>query len=189
MSQPFGPITTPRLLLRPVAPSDRADLVALEADPEVMRFVNGGKPVPEEGDPDATFLTPRGHEAHVWAVIERATGAFLGWVTLRPSSEGEAAEEKVAELGYRLRRSAWGKGYATEAASAMVGAGFDRWGFDRITAETMAVNLASRRVLEKAGLRHVRTWFEDWPDPLTGAERGDVIYEVRRKEDVHLSRA
>lgn len=60
-------LNTARLRLRPVMPADRVHLIALEADPEVMYFLNGGLPVPEEGLPDADFLTPRGTEPEVMA--------------------------------------------------------------------------------------------------------------------------
>ncbi|MEX1165536.1 MAG: hypothetical protein WEK74_01460, partial [Hydrogenophaga sp.] len=73
---PIGPdfrLTTSRLSLRPVTPADRADLVALEADPGVMRHLNGGRSVPEAGLTDSDFLTPRGTEPEVLAAHERAT--------------------------------------------------------------------------------------------------------------------
>ena len=68
-----------RLTLRPVTPADRADLVALESDAQVMRYLNGGRPVPEAGLPDGDFLTPRGTEAEVLAAQETGTGRFIGW--------------------------------------------------------------------------------------------------------------
>jgi len=77
---------TARLALRPINPSDRADLVALEADAEVMRFLNGGQPVPEAGHADSDFLTPRGAEPEVLAAHTRANGQlmgqFVGWFAL-----------------------------------------------------------------------------------------------------------
>ena len=106
-------LNTTRLAFRPVTPADRADLVALEADPEVMRFLNGGRPVPSEGCIDGDFLTPRGTEPEVLAAHERATGHFVGWFAL--FDDGVVDGLKTAELGYRLRREAWGKGYATRA--------------------------------------------------------------------------
>ena len=63
---------------------------------------------------------------------------------------------------------------------ALVRHGFARLGLDRIVATTMAVNLASRRVLEKAGLTLTRTLHADWPQHLDGAEHGDVVYELTR---------
>ena len=86
------------------------------------------------------------------------------------------------ELGYRLRRSAWGRGLATEGSVALVRAAFTDLGAARVVAETMAVHLASRRVMEKAGLRLVRTFHQDWPYPIPGDEQGDVEYAVTRTE-------
>ena len=60
--------------------------------------------------------------------------------------------------------------------------GFRELGATRIRAETMAVNVASRRVMEKAGLRYVRTFFADWPYRIPGDEHGDVEYAITREE-------
>jgi len=90
-----------------------------------------------------------------WAAIEKATGDFLGWFHFRPP---EGAGPEVAELGYRLRKSAWGKGYATEASRALIRKGFTELGVQRVVASTYQDNLASRRVMEKAGLTLVRTY-------------------------------
>lgn len=168
-------LETRRLRLKPVSQADRDDLFALEQDPEVMRFLNGGKPTPLDGiDPSVDFLMPRGGEQGIWSAREKASEAFVGWFALNDNGDG------TAELGYRLRQVMWGLGYASEGAKALVDAGFSRFGFARIVAGTMAVNYASRRVLEKVGLVYVGTVFADWPDPLPGAEHGDVEYEIRR---------
>ena len=171
-------LNTPRLTLRPVRPADRADLVALEADPEVMHFLNGGRPVPEAGCPGADFLTPRGSEPEVLMAHERATGRFVGWFAL--FDDGLVDGLRTAELGYRLQREAWGHGYGTEGAQALVAEAFGREGFDRVRAQTLAVNLGSRRVLEKAGFRHVDTVCPTFAHPIPGSEHGELIYEVRR---------
>jgi RimJ/RimL family protein N-acetyltransferase len=173
-------LNTPHLALRPVTPADRAELVALEADPEVMHFLNGGQPVPEEGCPDGDFLTPRGTEPEVLTAHARATGHFIGWFAL--FDDGWVGGFRTAELGYRLRREAWGQGYGTEGARALVAEALGRRGFDRVRAQTMAVNLGSRRVLEKVGFRHVETVFPLFPHPIPGDEQGEVVYEVRRGE-------
>lgn len=144
-----------------------------------MRFINGGASTPRHGgDGTEAFLMPRGGEAHVWCAFEKHTDAFIGWFSLHARTGGA---ERTAALGYRLRRAAWGRGYGSEGASALVAAGFTRLGFDRIVATTMAVNRASRRVLQKAGLVHTRTFHEDWPDPLPGSEHGDVEYAITRR--------
>ncbi|HMG43436.1 MAG TPA: GNAT family N-acetyltransferase, partial [Acidimicrobiales bacterium] len=81
-------------------------------------------------------------------------------------------------LGYRLWRWAWGQGYATEGARALIAHAFTRLDVCRIWAETMAVNTASRRVMERSGLRYVRTFHFEWDDPLPGTEHGAVEYEI-----------
>ena len=173
-------LNTIRLTLRPVRPADRADLITLEADAEVMRYLNGGQPVPDAGLPGADFLTPRGGEPEVLAAHHRASGVFIGWFAL--FDDGLADELRTAEIGYRLNREAWGQGYATEGVRALIEAAFDSLGFDRVRSETMAVNKASRRVLEKAGLRHIKTVFPNHALLIPGAEQGEVIYEIRKTE-------
>lgn len=105
-----------------------------------------------------------------WLVFEGET--FLGWASLR-------VEGDEAELGYRLVRAAWGRGYASEASRALVELGFRDLGLSRIWAQTMAVNAGSRRVMEKAGLRYIR-FHLTWDDPLPGAEQGEVEYAIAR---------
>ena len=170
-------LQTMRLTLSPCRPSDRADFMDLERDPEVMRFLNGGHAIDQEqSDPNATFLMPRGTEPYVWTARRTSNAAFVGWFCLSPESG------KVAELGYRLRRMDWGQGLASEGASALIDWGFRSGGYDKIFACTMAVNHASRRVLEKIGLNYARTVHVDWPDRFEGIEDGEVQYELLRSE-------
>jgi RimJ/RimL family protein N-acetyltransferase len=170
-------LQTMKLTLSPCCPSDCADFMKLELDPEVMRFLNGGHPVDHgQSYPDSPFLLPRGTETYVWTARRTSNGAFVGWYCLYPESE------KIAELGYRLCRMDWGQGLATEGASALVNWGFRSAGYDRIFASTMAVNHASRRVLEKIGLSYVRTVPADWPDTFPGCEDGEVLYEMARPD-------
>ena len=173
-------VRTLHLILRPVSPADRADLIALEADVEVMRYLNGGQTVPEAGLLDADFLTPRGEEPEVLVAHHIESGAFIGWFAL--FDDGLVDGLRTSEIGYRLVRSSWGNGYATEGVRALIKAAFDILGVDRVRAETMSVNRASRRVLEKAGLCHIQTVYPHRTSAVPGAERGDVIYEIRRTE-------
>jgi RimJ/RimL family protein N-acetyltransferase len=168
---------TARLLLSPVREADRENLVALERDPEVMRFLNGGQRNADDRAGDsAGFLTPRGGEDDVWAAVETRSGAFVGWFSLRHLDDG------IGELGFRLRRAAWGRGLASEGAIALVAMGFADQDLARIAATTMAVNSASRRVMEKTRLTHVRTIYPSWRNPLPGSELGEVEYEITRQE-------
>jgi RimJ/RimL family protein N-acetyltransferase len=177
-----GAIDTPRLRLRRFRLSDLEALVRLDADPEVMRFITGGAPTPRdeiERDVLPALMAPRGDGYGYFAAEERGSGALVGWFHLRPAV-GAPADEP--ELGYRLRRSAWGSGLATEGARALVDHAFSSLGAQRVVAETMVVHSASRRVLEKAGLRVVRHFHADWPYRIEGEEHGDVEYALTREE-------
>lgn len=100
-------------------------------------------------------------------------------VHFRPAKGAPPGE---IELGYRLRKSAWGKGYASEASRALIRKGFAEHGVQRVVASTMVVNVASRRVMKKAGLRFVRIFHRPWPDKIEGDEEGDVEYALLRSE-------
>ena len=169
------PLETARLRLRHLTPADATDLADLHGDPEVMRFIDDGRPVPRatvERDTLPAILreyATRPTGLGRFAADDRATGEFLGWFALRPPTSvgltgGDLTGDHLTgtlELGYRLRRAAWGRGYATEGARALVRTAFDVLAVDRVVATTMTVNTASRRVLEKAGLTLVRTFFAD----------------------------
>ncbi len=177
-------LQTDRLILRRFTESDINDLVALDADPQVTRFISGGRPTTRmrvEIDFLPRYLAQyaAGERYGRWAVIERSSGAFLGLFHFRPATDRPSDEP---ELGFRLRRSAWGKGYASEGAQALIDVGFTELGAERVVAQTMAVNVSSRRVLEKIGLRQVRTFRMEWPFPIEGSEHGDVEYAITRAE-------
>jgi RimJ/RimL family protein N-acetyltransferase len=177
-------LETERLQLRRFTPEDVENLVDLDGDPEVMHFITGGRPTPrDEIVDDVLPAFFRHYERYAgygfWAAVERSTGQFLGWFHLRPA---EGAPPDEVELGYRLRRSAWGKGYATEGSRALIDKGFAELGVRRVVAFTMVVNVASRRVLEKASLKLVRVFHQPWPYPIEGEEEGDVEYALLRSE-------
>lgn len=177
-------LETERLVLRRFTEEDVELLVDLDGDPEVMQFITGGRTTPRrevETEILPAFLEyyERDPRFGFWAAVERSSGEFLGWFHFRPESED--APDQV-ELGYRLRRSAWGKGYATEGSRALIEKGFVELGVERAYATTMVVNVASRRVLEKSGLRYVRTFHQPWPYPIEGDEHGDVEYALLRSE-------
>jgi RimJ/RimL family protein N-acetyltransferase len=178
-------LETQRLVLRRLTDADVDNLTDLDSDPDVTFFINGGRPTPrEEVERDELPALLRYYERYpgygFWAAAERETGAFLGWFHLRPPPEGGSPDEP--ELGYRLKRSAWGKGYATEGSRALIDKAFRELGARRVFAQTMAVNTASRRVMEKAGLRFVRSFHQPWPFPIPGDEHGDVEYALTREE-------
>jgi len=177
-------VETDRLLLRRFTESDVDNLVALDGDPDVMLYINGGRPTPREEIQNDFLPAFLGYYRRYpgygfWAAVEKSTGEFLGWFHFRPPQGGSPDQP---ELGYRLRRSAWGKGYGTEGSRALIRKGFTEFGVQRVFATTMAVNTASRRVMEKAGLRLVRSFHQPWPDRIPGHEQGDVEYALSRAE-------
>jgi RimJ/RimL family protein N-acetyltransferase len=177
-------LETERLVLRRFTLDDVDLVTALDADPAVMRYINGGRPTPRDEVRDDILPAwlayhDRGDRYGFWAAHDRATGAFLGWFHLRPRREDPDDEP---ELGYRLVVAAWGRGFATEGSRALIRKAFEELGARRVYATTMVVNEASWRVMEKAGLRRIRVFREPWPDRIEGEEHGDVEYAISRDE-------
>lgn len=173
-------LRTERLRLEPVYDAHLPLLVELNADPEVMRFILGRAATPDETS--AEWVRRRGEQSDPARGLGYWVGLvdddFVGWW----SASAFAADPTRSGTGYRLVRSAWGRGLATEGARAMVDYAFTVPGVERVVASTMAVNTGSRRVLEKAGLAHVDTSYVTWRDPLPGAEQGEVTYELDRDD-------
>lgn len=146
-------LATERFYLRQFGPGDARLLFELDSDPEVMRFITKGKPTPlakieNEILPRVLGYYQKSSTQGVWAACLAAGDEFIGWFHLRP----DKITPEEMELGYRLKRSAWGRGLATEGSRALIQAGFRRWGCSKISARTLVGNLASQRVMAKAGL-------------------------------------
>jgi RimJ/RimL family protein N-acetyltransferase len=173
-------LATDRLILRRLTEADLDHLVALDSDPEVMAFLSGGPPAPREATEallrELIAAYGRFRGLGTFAAIEKTTGDFIGWMAISADGSDEV------DLGYRLHTSAWGKGYATEGARALIAAAFADAGIARVYATTMAVNVRSRGVMERAGLRFVRTFHLHFDDPIPGTEFGEVEYAVTRTE-------
>ena len=175
-------VETARLTLCAFEAGDVDLLVELDSDPAVMRYITGGRTTPRseiENDFLPAFLSYYDHfdGYGFWAAIEKETQEFVGWFHLRPAP---GAPDDEPELGYRLRRSAWGRRLATEGAQALIKVAFEQLGAKRVVAETMAVNGASRRVMENAGMTLVREFHQEWPYRIEGDEHGDVEYAITR---------
>jgi RimJ/RimL family protein N-acetyltransferase len=177
-------LQTPRLVLRQFTGDDVDDLFTLNSDPEVMRYLTGGQPTPRaeiRGQiiPFHLGVYDRLDRLGTWAAESAATGEFLGWFHFRPGPDGDITN---IDLGYRLRRPAWHKGYATEGSRALISRGFTDLGVGRVFAHTMTVNTASRHVLEKCSLTLVRTTPYEGPHIIEGAEQGEVEYALTKPE-------
>ena len=172
-------LTTERLRLVPLTEEHTEHLVRLDSDPEVLRFIWGRALTREESlTYAARRLDPQADARGIgaWAGFEHDT--FCGWWTL----QRDDTDPDTAELGYRLARSAWGRGLATEGSRALLEHAFGTLGLPRVWAQTMAVNTSSRRVMEKLGLDHVRSFVGQWDVPLPEADQGEVVYEITREQ-------
>lgn len=147
------PITTARLLLRPLRSDDLDALAEVYLHPLVMRWIGSHT----RDDVAHEIALQREHQASLgwsfWAVEDRSTARMVGDCGLQPL-EHHGPE---VELGYDLHPDVWGRGLATEAARAVMRQAFGSLGIDRVIAVTKLEHVASHRVLEKAGLHRVGT--------------------------------
>lgn len=139
-------------MLREFVAGDVEDIVRLDSDPAVMRFIGDGSVAGGRADAQAAIgrVLLRYREAPgtgAWHASRIDDGGFVGWVALKP-----CGDSPDIEVGYRLVPQAWGRGYATALARATLRHGFAALGLDRIIAVTHPDNIASQRVLAKAGL-------------------------------------
>jgi len=173
-------ITTQRLRLRQWRDSDREPYAAMNADPVVMRFFAGTlSREASDRDIDAwrDSLDYRGWSN--WAVETREFGSFIGFVGLTVPRRALPFMPCV-EVGYRLGRDHWGKGYATEGAKAVLRVGFERLAFEEIVSFTSLLNLPSRGVMERIGMINANEDF-DHPALPEGSElRRHCLYRLRR---------
>jgi ribosomal-protein-alanine N-acetyltransferase len=174
-------LLTERLRLRRWRPSDRDPFAALNADPEVMEHFPA--PLPRAESDALIDAIEAGFEARgfgLWAVEARASGALLGFTGLSVPSF-DAPFTPAVEIGWRLAREAWGRGYATEAARAAAALGFDALGLAEIVSFTAVANARSRAVMERLGM--TRDPADDFDHPRVAAGdplRRHVLYRLRR---------
>lgn len=187
-------LETERLILRQFTESDAENLFELDSDREVIRFANlgiikGGEPIDTDRETIRNKTLPRllayyqKYEGYgFWAAIEKSSDEFIGWFQFRPALDSQFNvnsgfyDNKDIELGYRLRKVSWGKGYATEGAKALVVKGFSELGTQRVVSSALAANRASIRVMEKAGLKFFQKYIHPEIEPEV------VIYALNKEE-------
>lgn len=181
MAQPT--LHTERITLVPLDDEHLEHEVDLDSRPEVMRFLTGRARTREEVE---TIHRRRLEIADqvpglgFWSGF--VDGDFVGWWILEPAEREEQRVDGQAELGYRLLPRFWRRGFASEGSRALIDYGFAELGLERIIAETMAVNEASRATMASIGMRYVRTFTADWEEPIPGSEHGEVEYAITREE-------
>jgi len=174
-------LRTERLVLRDWRDSDLAPFAALNADPDVMQHFRGTL-TRAESDAFAARIRANLHQDGwgLWAVEVIGGEPFIGFVGLARQTF-EAHFTPAVEVGWRLAKAAWGRGYAPEAARAVIEFGFAELGLTEIVSITTAGNAKSRRVMEKIGMTYEPA--DDFEYPLLEEGhplRPSVLYRLRR---------
>jgi len=177
-------LQTERLLLQHWSPAARDALATLNADPVVMEFFPSVQTREESdafADRMAQGLAERGFG--LWAVQRRDTGEHIGFTGLSVVGEHVTPVAGQVEVGWRLARSAWGQGFATEAAAAALAYGFDTVGLDAVMSMTARTNVRSWRVMERLGMWRDRSAdFEHPVLPVGHPLRRHVVHRLTRTD-------
>ena len=154
-------IETERLILRDLLPTDDEGMFLLDSDPDVHKYL-GRKPVQNiEQCREVIEIIRQQYETNGigrWAVIKKETGTFIGWSGLKLMKETINGRNNFLDLGYRFIKQYWGKGYATETAIASVFYAWDVLKARELCGIAQIDNIASRKVLQSAGLRFIQNF-------------------------------
>ena len=157
-------VETPRLILREIVESDVDGFFELDSDPEVHRFL-GNRTVQSKEESMAVIKFVRQQYIDFgigrWAVIEKQSGSFIGWCGIKFVTEEVNNHTNYYDLGYRLIRKHWGKGYATESATICVKYAFDKLRLNQLFAAAHTENVLSNRILVNLGFKKVSVFVYD----------------------------
>ena len=159
---PIPTLETERLCLRPFTLDDEAAMFALVSDPEIDRFVRfeaHRTPAETRAFLELVLEHYQRGDPFAWAMVLREDGRLIGSCGF----VSQAPERKSGEIGYWVGKPYWGKGYAAEAARALVRLGFERMGLEQVEAKCFVENRAGQRVIEKLGMK------------LEGTDRSEMI--------------
>ncbi len=153
---------TSRLIIRKIIPADAAGMFALDSNPRVHEYL-GNEPIQSLEQAEEIVKKVIGQYRDIaiarWAMVEKASGEFIGWTGFKLNLEPINNHVNFLDLGYRLREEFWGKGYATESAIACMDYAFEHWNYDTIYGMAMQGNKASINILnKKIGMRHTGTF-------------------------------
>ncbi len=175
-------LETDRLKLRQWSARDYAPFSELNADPEVMKYFPATL-MESESTALATkiekLISERGWG--MWAVELKTQGDFIGFVGLH-KPEVKLPFTPCIEIGWRLSKKYWGKGYATEAATAALAYAFDTLQLDEVVSFTALANIKSRSVMERLNMVDVRQNFEHPGVPAGHKLREHVLYKITRSQ-------
>lgn len=155
---------TQRLLLREIVPSDADGLFALDSDTEVHRYL-GNRPVKtiEEVEGLISHIRKQYEDNGIgrWAIVDKFTGEFMGWTGLKWVTEMVNSHRNYYDLGYRLIRKFWGRGFAMESAVASLDYGFEKLDIKEIFAAAHVENIASNRIIRNLGFEFLDSFYYD----------------------------
>lgn len=174
------PKDTDRLTFRPVTPNDAQVLTDLNHAPGVMKYLEHTPPpleyVTTKTIPERIRMAEEYPGYGLWLAYHRESGEFVGRFGLKPNSPNAGD----AEIGYRLLPDYWGMGLGSEGTRVLLRYALEDLRANRFVAITMFVNQPSRRLMERIGLKYVRTFHPNFDDPLPGTEKGEVEYALSR---------
>lgn len=174
---------TPRLLLRQWRAADSTPFAQLNADPEVMKFFPATLSAAESAahmQRLRTAIAERGWG--LWAVELKDTKKFIGFTGLNIPFFTELPFYPCTEIGWRLGKAYWGKGYATEAAQASLEFAFANLALDEVVAFTPIPNLRSARVMQRLGMTDTRQNFFHPAIPADHKLREHLLYKITREQ-------
>lgn len=175
-------MNTERLILRQWLPEDVPVFAQMNEDPEVMRYFPGTLSREQSaGWAENCRLMLEKQGWGLWAVEVRASSEFIGFVGLHAPSI-DLPFNPCVEIGWRLKHSAWGKGYATEAARACLQAGFEYVGLQEIVSFTSVINTPSSAVMERLGMKRDPDTFEHPSVPPGHSLREHCVYRLSRDD-------
>ena len=173
-------LKTERLLLRQWRDTDRAPFAAMNVDPEVMEHFHTTLTRGQSDEfVDRMIAQLDEHGWGLWAVEVVATGEFIGFVGLWPIGFDPFLGREQREVGWRLKRSAWGHGYASEAATEALRHAFCELGWDEVVSTTAVTNVRSQAVMARIGMTRDPSSDFDHPNlPIHSPLRPHVVYRV-----------
>ena len=165
-------LETERLYLREIDSQDVDDLFEMDSDPEVHKYIDNKPVKSKEQIVEIIKMLQAQYKKNGiarWAVVDKQSGECIGWAGLKYFSEPLNNHSDFYELGYRLKKKHWGKGYVTEAATSIVKYGLENLGLDSIYATAHTENDGSINVLKKLGFKFTEV-FDYEGDPTNWFE-------------------
>lgn len=168
-------LETERICLRPIDKSDGENLHYLNADPDVMRFLSEEHKTLEEACEVAlkveVFNQSYDNKLGLFAAVEKKSNSFIGWFILRPN-RANLKDLQNLEIGYRLMKKFWGKGYGTEVSLALMEKAKIDFKVKRVYADALIGNTSSIGIMKKIGLQLEKEYVE----VISGKEERVVLY-------------